>query len=222
MPTMFGNSGCLFGFAIEARDRTRRVIEAQPGATPGDAVVAVIMSVVAAEGFINELSESALLFDSSPNLFVDDQGHEKLTAVGRLLSKIEEEHGSLQLKYHIASFALSRSTFDPGKNPFQDFDTLVGLRNLFVHFRPRDKFQCDDQGLITANEHPKLVRTLQQRGIARRPNPNSIETWSSTIMTAEVADWACTTVLQMIRSLIYLIPPSFTRAFFSCFETMQL
>jgi hypothetical protein len=219
MAGMYVNSSRLFGFAIEARDRTRKAIEAQPGASPGDAAVTVIMAVVAAEGFINELAEAAQLFDGEPGVPSGGSNRLGLTSLGRLLRGIEDERGSIQLKYQVASLALTGSTFDPGMNPFQDFDTLVNLRNLLVHFRPWDTVK--DGGGITGNRHPKLVRSLQQRGLARTPAPNTIETWSATVMTAGVADWACAAALDMIVAVVERIPSGPTRVSFSGFEQMQ-
>jgi hypothetical protein len=243
MQAMFGNAVRLFGFAREARDRTRQAIQAQPTASPGDAAVAVIMSAVAAEGFINELAEAARVLDrepgspggapgrpgqpgqasvggdaSVPAVTEDSQARAKLANLARLLGEVEESRGTVQLKYQIASLALSGRTFDPGMNPFQDFDTLVEVRNLLVHFRPRDKFATDHEGFVTGNEHPRSVRALQQRGLAKRPEEDSLHSWSGTLMTREMADWACSTALEMILAIVRLVPPSNTRLFVSGFE----
>jgi hypothetical protein len=216
MPAMYGVSSRLMGFACEARDRARKETERQPDASPGDAAVAIIMSVVAAEAFINELAEAAVVFNF--NTGGDEQGAAdspavRLANLARLLERVEDEHGGLLLKYHIASQALTGRTFDPGRNPFQDFQTLVKVRNLLTHFRCEGTFQYDAHGRITGYKHPKLVEQLQQRGLARRSKPNTVDEWSSTLMTGEMAGWACQTALEMVFAVANLLPGGLTKMF---------
>ena len=221
MGMMYGASSRLMGFACDARDRACETIEAQPGASPGDAAVAVIMSVVAAECFLNELGESVCTFDCMRDNEPPDSPAGELTSLYRLLDQVEKERGGLLLKFHLAAQALSGRTFDPGKNPFQDFQALVSVRNLLVHFRPNDNFQYDEQGRVTGNKHPRLVQQLQQRGLARRPKTDTIEEWSSTLMTGELAVWACKTALEQVYAVISLLPPSGTKMFFNSWVTMR-
>src|SRR5262245_48997573 len=120
MTMFFGNASALFGLAIDARDRARELCRGYPKATPPDAIVAVVMAVVGAEAFINELPVIAsVLREQSGG--AETVASTQLDSVGRLLSEIEAEKGSLKLKYQIAALALAGKTLDPGCNPFQDF-----------------------------------------------------------------------------------------------------
>src|SRR5690242_16769809 len=102
----------LFGIAWEARDKAR---EAKTDSNPfsSHATVAIIMSAAAAEGFINELAELALLWSKGSG-----SGPFSLTpqerAFGEAYKEVEQSHGSVQLKYLIASQLLSGRMFDKG------------------------------------------------------------------------------------------------------------
>src|SRR5262249_31973318 len=139
----------------------------------------------------------------------DAAANHTLASLSRLLGLVEDEHGNLLLKYQLAGQILSGRTFDPGCNPFQDFASLVKLRNLLVHFGPKDDFQEDTEGRTTGNKHPKVVVALQQRGLAERPQPGTIVSWFDTLGTAELAAWACETALNMILAVVDLTPSIF-------------
>jgi hypothetical protein len=163
------------------------------------------MAVVAAEGFINELTELSGMRAASG--LHDATTSSTLASLSRLLELAEEQQGSLLLKYQLASQILSGRTFDPGCNPFQDFASLIKLRNLLVHFGPNDDFQEDGKGLATGNKHPRVVVALQQRGIAIRPQVGIISSWFDTLGTAKLADWACETAINMIMAVVDMNPP---------------
>jgi hypothetical protein len=205
---MYGNCGRLYSIACQARDETRKALEQHPGVATGDAAVAIIMSVVAAEGFINELAEFG-------KQFAESFAEPKLTNLSGLLKEAEDNHAQLVFKYQIAALVFRGALFPKGENPLQDFAMLCQLRNALVHFRHLDDLSeeklADARGDPTM-VNPKLVRSLQQRGLARKPG-ESIMSWFDCLLTAEMADWACATSKNMMSAIVSMAPG--LRIFFS-------
>jgi hypothetical protein len=79
-------------------------------------------------------------------------------ASGVALAEVERSRGSTELKYLMASLSLSGQMFDRSTQPFQDFSTLMKIRNDLMHPRPLDKF--DDAGVTVP---PSYVREFERR-----------------------------------------------------------
>jgi hypothetical protein len=207
MPGMFAHCGHLFGLAREARDRTVKAVNESPQVLvwPGDAIVTIIMAAATTEAFINELTEMVALHR--------DAAHRRsfpispqLCAFANALEEIEKDHGSLQLKYIVASQMLSGRSFDKGQKLYQDFACLVRLRNDIMHLKPQDNFDHEEGGKTTIRP-PKHIQALQQRKLALKP-PEGIAgmSWFNTLMTPAMADWACSTALNIILEVLAMIP----------------
>jgi hypothetical protein len=52
-------------------------------------------------------------------------------------------------KLHMGSFLLAGKAFDKGNITFQDFNSLVKLRNEIVHQKPFEGFTVDQQDSIS-------------------------------------------------------------------------
>src|SRR5262245_18895906 len=135
MPALYITSPRLWCAARDARDRATAILQQNPAAPALDVAVAVVMSVTAAEAFIKELAEVSRAERDSGNWPTMPGG---LSALVDALAELEEQQGSLLLKYLVASILLSGKAFDRGSNPFQDFPTLTRVRNDLLHFRPLD------------------------------------------------------------------------------------
>ena len=187
--------------AHEARDRVVTAVADNPSVWPGDATVAVLMAAVSTEAFINELA--ALL------KMHRDSAHAGLTAPLRAcadaLEEIETSRGSLSLKYLMAYTTLASAPVDKGANPYQDFATLMKLRNDLVHLKPHDTFDAQPGG-----DHrvrwPKYIEELEKRGFARRRQEGVATSWLSALQTEKMARWACVTALNVILGVLDLIP----------------
>jgi hypothetical protein len=122
--------------AREARDKATEIMSGNPNAVPTEAIVAMVMSALATEAFINELAEWADMttahLESGASV-----SHDLLRDVANTLAELEANRGSTALKYQVTAKILSGSTFPPGEAPFQDFRNLLSLRDLIVHLRPR-------------------------------------------------------------------------------------
>jgi hypothetical protein len=198
---MFGHSGSMWRIACEARDRAIAVTRANAAAWPSDAIVAILLGAASAEAFINELAEMLLIHKNAAKL---PELPPQLRACADALTEIEDARGSLNLKYLVASQTLSGSMFDKGSNPYQDFATLVKLRNDLIHLRPQDIFL--DVSPPATIQVPKYVEALQQRGLARSPPSGTMMSWFNRLQTAEMATWACATAHAIILAVLALTP----------------
>jgi hypothetical protein len=199
MPTVYFHGGQMWAMAREARDRAISAVQANSENPPQDAIVAILLSVSSMEAFINELAEWVVLNREDPSVSAD------LLGFGEALREVENNRGSLELKYLIASQTLAGRMYDKGANPYQDFAILAKLRNDIVHLKAR---QIPDQkeGKPPETGLPKYILSLQQRGFARVLDEEVIGSWFDLIKTQEMAVWACQASLDMILSVLAMIP----------------
>ncbi|MGH9509550.1 MAG: hypothetical protein ACRD2M_06420 [Terriglobales bacterium] len=167
--------------------------------------------MVSIEAFINELAVIAAIHvakDGAPGW---------LTTLGEVLNEAEEARGSLQSKYQLAMFVVSGKPFERGKAPFQDFDTLLRLRNDIVHLRPYQRVRKNPDGNFVQAD-PKVVKLLQGTGAlgthelleeARRKGGLIESDWLDEVSTKAMARWACNAAAAVVSELIAAFPPDF-------------
>jgi len=199
----------LYCLAIEARDKANEIQAASPDAWPHEALSAILFASLAAEAFINEVAEAAAR-DANGPWMTDLPGVDLLRDLAGTLSAIEDAQGSIGLKYHMASKILSGRTFDASKAPFQEFDTLVKVRNEIVHPRHRDRTR---EGRYIEPTSP-AIRDLQQRGLTttrgRKPGDAAGGiSWLNEIECARTATWACQTAREIITAVLTMLPQDF-------------
>jgi hypothetical protein len=192
--------------ARDARDETQRVMAENPAALPTSPIIAIIMSALAVEAFVNELAEKAdmaqLGREGIPSAALD-----LLQDLANALSEVENDRGSPALKYQIARKVLTGHTFPRGSSPFQEFQELFNLRNLLIHLRPGDAISAS--GHVEPKD--KLIKTFQQKGMTRtrgrKPgDPRGGTSWLQEIQTAKMADWAYHAACGIIQALGEAIP----------------
>jgi hypothetical protein len=205
MPGLFVHSGFLWATACEARDRAAGAVRDNAQVWPADAIVSIVLAAAATEAFINELTELVALQRDAAYRRTNPISL-ALRAFADALQEIEESRGSLALKYLMASQTLSGSTFDKGSNPYQDFATLVNLRNDLMHLKPRDTFLEPDNGLPLVIQPPRYIRGLQQRGLAHTPPEGVGMSWLNMLQTPQMAVWACDTAHNIILAVLSFIP----------------
>lgn len=199
----------LFCLATEARDKANEIQAASPDAWPPEALSAILFSALAAEAFINELAEAAAR-DANGPWMTDLPGVDLLRDLAETLDMIEDAQGSIGLKYHMASKILSGRTFEASKAPFQDFDTLVKLRNEVVHPRHRDRTR---EGGCVEPASP-AIRDLQQRGLTTTRGRKSGDvsggmSWLNEIECGRTATWACQAAREIITAVLTMLPQDF-------------
>jgi hypothetical protein len=205
MPGLVVHSGFLWGTACEARDRAVVAVRENSQVWPADTIVSIVLAAATTEAFINELTELVALQRDAAYRRTNPISH-SMRDFADALQEIEESRGSLALKYLIASQTLSGSTFDKGSNPYQDFATLINLRNDLMHLKPRDTFLEPDNGLPGIIQPPKYIRGLQQRGLAHTPPQGVSMSWLNMLRTAQIAVWACDTAHNIILAILNSIP----------------
>lgn len=205
MPGMYAHSGFLLGTAREASDRAVDAVRQKPEIWPSDTIVSILLAAAATEAFINELTELVAMQRDSAHR-QSNPISPPLRAFADVLQEVEESRGSLALKYLMASQTLSGTTFDKGTNPYQDFTTLITLRNDLMHLKPRDTFLEPADGTAGVIQPPKYIRGLQQRGLAHTPPEGVGMSWFNMLQTAPMAVWACDTAQNIILVVLDLIP----------------
>ena len=199
----------LYCLAIEARDKANDIQAASPDAWPHEALSAILFASLAAEAFINELAEAAAR-DANGPWMTGLPGVDLLRDLAETLDAIEDAQGSIGLKYHMASKILSGRTFDASKVPFQEFDTLVKVRNEIVHPRHRDRTRGG--GYIEPTS--PAIRDLQQRGLTTTRGRKSGDvpggiSWLNEIECARTATWACQAAREIITAVLTMLPQDF-------------
>src|SRR5206468_12508815 len=96
----------------------------------------------------------------------------------------------------VPQLALGR-TLPRDQQPYQDFVLLTRVRNELVHYK--------------MGWAPGFVRTLAQRGIALKVEPEAEEArggiaWGHRLSTTEGIRWAHNTAVAMVQALARLFP----------------
>ena len=200
MPVLWTHAASIWLTACEARNRAIDTVQKEPNAWPMDSIVAIVLSAAATEAFINELAELIAMSNSRHENILSQE----LRAFAVVIEEIEQSRGSLLLKYLMAAQTLRGFPFDKSSNPFQDFATLITLRNDVMHLKPRDTDVVTDG--IQSIAVPKYVVALQQRKLARTPPPNVGMSWFNRLQTTEIASWAPRVARDIILAVLDLIP----------------
>jgi hypothetical protein len=179
---------------------------ANPEALPASSITSIVMSALAVEAFINELAEAADMVIIGRE-GVASAALDQLRDFANVLEEVEDDRGSVTLKYQVGYQVLSGKTFPPGGQPFQEFKQLITLRNLLVHLKPGDRYST------TGHIEPKqrLIREFQQKGYTRtRPrrtgDPLGGISWLQEIQTVKMAEWAYRVARSIISAVGEAIP----------------
>ena len=149
-----------------------------------DALEAIVFSVVALEGFMNEAAELA----SQPAPLVIASLPPAVKAFARLTEEVEQSN--LKLKFLLARHVFTGETYDTGALPFQDFALLVDLRNSLVHYRSLESFDVDQNGVPTFTP-AKILDRLRSKQILAEQDPTVAASWLLIVATVAVARWSC-------------------------------
>lgn len=192
----FIEAGKLFGVAKYAAHS----ITAPPReGNQHSALTSIVFSVLAAEAFFNEMTEIAA---QSPHLasepdcvvtfvqFMNDSELARISLLGRILH---------------CYWILSGRNVEKGQAPFQDFATLVGLRNDLVHFKPNENIP-HETGRIIDDAHKKRLGKLKSKNILANDVPPGKASWTFYIETKAVAEWSCATASDLVVDFCKIVP----------------
>lgn len=151
-----------------------------------EASTAIILSVIAIEAFLNEVSEVIEL----ESTYLDPN----ITSLGKALREGER---SLSIEDKVKMiFEHSGIDYDISKSPIQDFRLLVNLRNSLVHYKVSK----------SADGRPiKLLRSLRSKNILLNHPKEFINSpaysWFHEVSTQPAACWAYKTSLLIILAI---------------------
>jgi len=167
-----------------------------------------IMSATALEAFINErISINITISRQRIAMNLQDSRDEKQIYTDENQKKVLEmlKEQDIITKYRMMPILLGQKAFDEGRSPFQDFVTLVGIRNDIIHYNMPF---YDEQ-----DKRPKWVKRLEEKGIflpepvVHPPEPLPYEghrVWVDEICTLKGAKWAYNTSCRMIKKFVEL------------------
>lgn len=202
----YGNAGFLFHTAREAYQKAQlnghgaQIIESP------NSLVAVVFSALATEAFVNEIPEFA---EQSTD---QSDWVKNLAALGK---KVEESNGQITLKVAVMFIVLTGQTYDASRQPFQDFETLVRLRNELAHIKPVDIFERDTNGVIT-NSPRRILSRLPAHILATPPREDNEDNVGQNVplpltgyvSTPAAAKWACNTLAHLVEAIVASMPSS--------------
>jgi hypothetical protein len=134
-----------------------------------------------------------------------DLNPKSIETFARLMEEVEEGRGSIAFKFLLARAVFIGEAYDKSRQPYQDFKRLMDLRNALVHMKA-DTFELDSKG-GTPRKLPPAVQRLPKRILAKVSSRVHMD-WISLISTPEVARWACIVTVEMVQSIISILPES--------------
>jgi tetratricopeptide (TPR) repeat protein len=147
---------------------------------------AVILAVCATEAFINQVV-----------FFISEVSKTESVIFGGVPREVLADPASFQrtteltTKWNLLGKAVCGSHWPPEPKLFDDFKTLVRVRNEFVHF----KLTAYEQILPPANEVPAILRALPSEVILRE-TPHS---WPFRLLTVSTAKWSTEVAFRLME-----------------------
>jgi hypothetical protein len=188
--------GPLHLLATKAYERTLTATSERTPDQP-DALSAIILSVVSLEALVGELVE--VVRGLIPH-YPEDSRHRGKALIDAL-ELIEEGKGQLALKFQVAKFILSGTSFETGARPYQDFELLLDVRNGLTH--PKAFAIKSDESGAPVDPLRKFREKLRSLGIiAEISGENVMAPLSTWVQTKAAARWACNTAAEMAHSLL--------------------
>jgi hypothetical protein len=136
------NAPALFSIAV---DSAKRITTPLRVGGQRDALVSVVFAAASLEAFLNE---AAYLADKSVSRKVRETklGHlveeepPIVSAFAQVMDEAEESKVQVQSKFQLAHLILTNKIYDKASVPFQDFLTLIAVRNLLMHGKSKETF----------------------------------------------------------------------------------
>lgn len=169
--------GCVELYTLEIAEKT--AAEAKEHKNANDfgremlsAMTTVVFSQIAIEGFFHSLLEQQLKLKGK------ECEYQMLQKMARLDERIE-----------MGVCLISGKKIERGKQPLQDFELLRRIRNTIVHYTPTWETSEEDDPVAILEKIRTTKRFRLDETRAR---------WEEKLFTAECAQWAYRTALEMI------------------------
>lgn len=166
----------------------------------GQVMGAIFLAVATMESYINEIFSDADDGGFNPLHWLNPHQIDLLARMWRRGIPRTSRYPILE-KYQITLELLSYATFDEGRNPYQDAQLVIQLRNSLVHYEPETLILRLPEEVNHDNLH-NLEKKLHNK-FSSRPQREGISStwWPYQCLCAECAKWAATTAISLITSM---------------------
>jgi hypothetical protein len=188
----FFEAGMLFNVALQAAKSIKVDDPRAGGQLP--ALTSIVFSVISLEAFLNEMTESA-----EDNATMDYEPE----AVGIFAHLMQDmETASLENKFIMSSWVLTGRSLSRGAQPFQDFASLIALRNQLVHFKPSEI--VGGPIVNTEEVNKKRLKKLESKNILAPAMYQG--SWVYHATTKAVAVWSCKSASDVVADFAGKVP----------------
>lgn len=186
-------------------DRTFKATENSQG------VICALLCATALEAFVHDFIGWYEFVRTNPISYgngsypVENYLNNDETLILNKLLLSEEEKESVCEKFNCFS------EWNKSEQPYQDFKTLITIRNSLAHLRPEELTKRDDKDFIDG--HPKFLNNFFQKKIINKPK--NFVSWIEVIETQEFCLWCQNAAYKMVEKTISLLPDTNTKRHFS-------
>lgn len=205
-------SGDLFLIARRAADGLKKENLASNKTVCDDNLVAIVFSVLAVEGFLNELASLDFRKGDDNSSVIDSDS--RLKVLRRVMDLAEDAKLQSLEKIRLAHEVLD-VPIDPGMPPFQDYQLLKELRDAIVHPKPSSsiitKGKASDSKLQIKSSKSNLLRALQSRHLLTVDPGRHGKGFINWLDCKDLAPWAIRTASNVVVSTIAALPSGWFR-----------
>ena len=158
------------------------------------ALTSIVFSVISVEAFLNEMTESA-----EDNATID---YEPKTVATFVQMMRDIEMASLEAKFVFINWILTGNSLDRSAQPYQDFSSLIALRNQLVHFKPSET--VSGTTVDTEEVNKKRLKRLESKKILAPAMYQG--SWVYHATTKAVARWSCETASKIVADFSNKVP----------------
>lgn len=152
MPGRILEAGYLFNIAVDAA-RNISAESRQEGQSA--ALVIIVFAVVSLEAFLNEATEVA------QDVQEVKTEPETVAAFAELMEECDRL--PIETRFKLSTWLLTGKRADMGKQPYQDFSLLVGVRNALVHFKPNYTWNTFEEAENLRQK--EIIKRLESKNI---------------------------------------------------------
>ena len=197
----------LFLVAKRAADYLAKDIAVSEKGIRDENLIAIVFSVLAVEGFLNDLSTLDGSRDEQPSIVDCD---DRLKSLQRVLTIAEEANLHSLDKLKLAHEILGKP-IDFGRQPVQDYQLLKQLRDAIVHPKPSSTTMVTE---VTSPPSPpkflqskdKLIRALQSRDLLATDPSGLGQGFLYWLNRRKLAQWAVETASAIVTMTIESLP----------------
>ena len=150
--------------------------------------IPIILSCVAIEAFLNEITEELRLGMSHP------PPETVLAQLTDLLPLAQQERASVRFRMELVHAIATGQRLEKGKQPYQDYALAVRLRNALVHAGPVVNDPAD-------RDQRRIPGALRTRGLISEREASPNYSWRAAALQPKVATWCFNASVEMIQFL---------------------